>query len=176
MRPSSASLVLLGLLGLLLWGQCAFHLNESGSKTPAAPNLHLKTTVRVVSVDSLSTHGPELVYLSIGLRNQARQPLQVVSLDGALFFDKQRLGFNRHPVGRGVVVPGGAERVFAVAMRPYQADDTHQGTNFVLLRAAWQQRKLARHHSQVTVFYAYQPYPGTPEQANWRRRTVPLVR
>ena len=159
-----------------MWGQCAFHVNDSGSKTPAAPNLHLKTTVRVASIDSLSTHGPELLYLTIGLRNQSREPLQIVSLGGELEFDKQPLGFILRPAGSGVVVPGGAERVFSVAMQPYGADDNHKGSDFTLLRAAVRQGQLARHHGQVNVYYSYQPYPGTPTQANWRRRTVPLVR
>lgn len=132
--------------------------------------------MRVASIDSLSTHGPELLYLTIGLRNQSREPLRLMSLDGTLDFDKQPYGFNFRPVGREVVVPGGAERVFSMAMRPLAADATHPGTNFSLLRAAWQQGQLARHQGRVTVFYTYQTYPGSAERANWRRRTVPLVR
>lgn len=175
-RPAPAHLVLLGLLALLVWGQCAFHVNDGGSRTPAAPNLHLNTAVRLASIDSLSTHGPEMLYLTISLRNQSREPLRLMSLTCGLEFDKHSLGFMLRPAGDGVVVPGGTERLFPVVMLPYGSDDTHKGTNFTLLRAALQQGQLAPHKGQITVFYTYQTYPGSAEQANWRRRTLPLAR
>jgi hypothetical protein len=174
-RPSPASLALVGLLGLLLWGQCAFHLSENGSSKPA-PNLHLKTAVRMVRLDSLSTRGPDRLYLTLTLRNQSREALQVLNVTGLLTLDKKSLGFNLHPVGRGVVMPGGAERVFSLVMQPYQADEIHKGSTFDLLRAPGQAGQRARRQTQVLIYYSYYPYPGTPEQANGRSQKVPLVR
>ncbi|MVN77336.1 hypothetical protein GO988_13455 [Hymenobacter sp. HMF4947] len=75
-RPGSASLLLLGLVALLLWGQCG---GRSG------PDY----AVRVVRVDSLRAPfagAPPRLYLTLGLHNRERHDFTVESMRGVLVF------------------------------------------------------------------------------------------
>lgn len=77
MRPRSATLGLLGLLALLLWGQCG-----SGSGGPSY-------AVRVAQVDSLAAPfagAPPRLYLTIGLSSQEGTAFKLESMRGVLLF------------------------------------------------------------------------------------------
>ena len=70
------ALLLLGLLALLLWGQCAALL---------APGTRVSIAVKgqVQSLDSLST-APATLYLTLLLRNDLSQPILVREVRGTL--------------------------------------------------------------------------------------------
>jgi hypothetical protein len=173
----SPSLFLLALLALLLWGQCAFHLNEGGgSKKSPAANLHLKTAVRLVRIDSASTRGPERFYLTIALQNLSDTPCRLASLDYALWLDKHRVGYNLNKGPQNTMLPARGEHLVTLTITPYIADTDSPGTSFKLLRAVWQQGKLAQHKARLEVFYEYYPANGKVEDANRRIKMVPLGR
>jgi len=85
---SLPALLLLGLLALLLWGQCALNLNEHGRNVP---------TVRVLVVrDSLApaTQGrPAQLHLTLALTNYLAQPCRLDTLFGNVSFGKQYWNF-----------------------------------------------------------------------------------
>lgn len=93
------ALLLLGLLALLLWGQCAFHLNEHGRYVP---------TVRVLVVrDSLApaTQGqPAQLHLTVALTNYLTHPCRLDTLFGNVSFRKQYWNF-QVAQARGLVLP-----------------------------------------------------------------------
>ncbi|RZK52731.1 MAG: hypothetical protein EOO59_13300 [Hymenobacter sp.] len=173
---ATAPLLLLGLLGLLLWGQCTFNPNGSSPKKRPAANLHLHTAVRVVRIDSASTHGPDRLYLTLALQNFSSRPCRLASLACALWLDKQRVGYNLTSTTPGTELPAQGEETFAVTLTPYGPIYDRPATDFKLLRAAWQQGQLAQHQAQLEIFYEYYPADGYREQANRRVRTVPLGR
>ena len=77
-RYGPAGLVLLGLLALLLWGQCG---NSSGGGPSYA--------VRVARVDSLAAPfvgAPPRLYLTIGLHSQEDDDFKLESMNGVLLF------------------------------------------------------------------------------------------
>jgi hypothetical protein len=76
MRPPPLYLLLLGLLALLLWGQCG---------GPSGPSYE----VRVARVDSLAAPfegAPPRLYLTIGLHSQERSEFKLESINGVLLF------------------------------------------------------------------------------------------
>lgn len=74
------ALLLLGLLALLLWGQCASLLFPEATRHPAS------FTGWVASTDSLRTT-PATLYLSLSLRNDLSHPVRMREVSGALFFN-----------------------------------------------------------------------------------------
>ena len=78
------TLLLLGLLALLLWGQCAALL-APGTRVPIAVKGQIK------SLDSLGT-APATLYLTLLLRNDLSQPILVREVRGTL-----RYGGRAHP-------------------------------------------------------------------------------
>jgi len=176
--PTPATVLGLGLLGLLLWGQCAFHLNDGGgSSQPPPPDLHLNIAVGTARLDSFSTRDPERAYVSVTMQSRSDQPCRLANVDCGLYFDKELLGFNVSRTAYKTLLPAHGERVFAVDLTPYQATDYKKGTDFKLLRAAWQQGKLAKHRTQLNVFYSYYPVDDSATQhRNSRVKNVPLIR
>ena len=177
-RPAPAVLLGLGLLGLLLWGQCSFRVNEGGgSSGPPPPDLHLKIGVGMARLDSFSTRGPEHGYATVTLQNRSDQPCRLSSLDCGLHFDKVLVGYVVMRGMHGTLLPARSEHTFIADFTPYPATDYTKGTDFKSLRAAWQQGQLAQHHAQVEVFYSYYPVEGSSlRESNFRIKTVPLGR
>jgi len=92
-------LLLLGLLALLLWGQCAFSLNEHGRYVPTV-------RVRVVR-DSLAPAAqgqPAQLHLTLALTNYLTQPCRLDTLFGNVSFRKQYWNFGVAQA-RGLVLP-----------------------------------------------------------------------
>lgn len=172
-----ATVWLLGLLALLLGGQCAFHLNKSGStRTPPAAKLHFKMAMRLVRLDSISASAPDTCYVTIALQNLTDKPGRLTNLACTLWLDKQRLGYSFVRTAYRTLLPAHSEQVFTVALTPYATTDPHKGTDFRGLRAAWRQSRLARHRAHLAVFYGYCPSEGTFQESNHRINLVPLAR
>lgn len=79
------TLLLLGLLALLLWGQCASLLFPGTTHEPGAVKGWVK------SLDSLGT-APTTLYLTLHLGNDLSQPVLVREVSGTLHY-----GGRRHP-------------------------------------------------------------------------------
>jgi hypothetical protein len=97
--PSLPALLRLGLLALLLWGQCALTLNEHGRYVPTV-------RVRVVR-DSLAPAAqgrPAQLHLTLALTNHLAQPCRLDTLFGNVSFRKQYWNFEVTQA-RGLVLP-----------------------------------------------------------------------
>lgn len=82
------ALLLLGLLALLLWGQCALNLNDNGRYVPTV-------TVRVAR-DSLSPAAkgqPARLYLTLAFTNHLAQACRLDTAFGNVSFEKQYWNF-----------------------------------------------------------------------------------
>jgi hypothetical protein len=83
----SPGLLLLGLLALLLWGQCG--LLFPGSTT--APGRVL--VGYALSTDSLRTKVPATLYVTVLLRNELHRPVVLDTLEGNLRFNGRAFAF-----------------------------------------------------------------------------------
>ena len=84
----SPGLLLLGLLALLLWGQCGSVLfPRTTGHEPALLGW-------VVSTDSLRNTAPATLYLSLGLRNTLHKTATLKEVDGALVFNGRTYPFS----------------------------------------------------------------------------------
>jgi hypothetical protein len=104
LRRPSATLLLLGLLALLLWGQCALNINDHGHYVPTV-------RVRVVR-DSLApaTPGrPAQLYLTLALTNYLAQPCRLDTAYGNVSFKKQYWNFEAAGA-RGLTLPAADNR------------------------------------------------------------------
>ena len=176
--PTPATVLALGLLGLLLWGQCAFHLNDGGgSSQPPPPDLHLNIAVGTARLDSFSTRGLEHGYVSVTLQNRSERPCRLANVDCGLYFDKQLKGFNVSRTAYRTLLPAHSERIFSLDLTPFKVIDYKKGPDFKLLRAAWQEGKLAKYHAELNVHYSYYPADDSATQhRNSRVKNVPLIR
>ena len=86
-RWRSPTLLLLGLLALLLWGQCAALLFPGTTRVPIAVKGQLK------SLDSLGTAPPRL-YLTLLVRNDLSQPILVRELSGTVRYGGRAYPFS----------------------------------------------------------------------------------
>ncbi len=105
------TLLLLGLLALLLWGQCALNLNDNGHYVPTV-------RVRVVR-DSLAPATPERparLYLTLACTNYLAQPGRLDTAYGNVSFGKQYWNFEVARV-RGRVLPAKGNRQQPVPLR-----------------------------------------------------------
>ncbi len=73
-------LLLLGLLALLLWGQCGLLYPSSRSSNRVLVGYALRT-------DSLRTKAPATLYVTVVLRNELRRPIVLDTLEGGLRFN-----------------------------------------------------------------------------------------
>jgi hypothetical protein len=106
LRPSPTSLVLLGLLALLLWGQCG------GASGP-------DYDVRVVRVDSLQAPfagAPPRLYLTLGLHNHERSAFEVQSMAGVLVWRRFYWNSMNDPQ-RPATVPARTELLVPLVLR-----------------------------------------------------------
>lgn len=87
-RRASPLLLLLGLLALLLWEQCAFNLNDNGRYVPTV-------TVRVVrdSLGLATKTQPAQLYLTLALTNHLPQACRLDTAVGNVSFRKQYWNF-----------------------------------------------------------------------------------
>ncbi len=98
-RYGPAGLLLLGLLALLLWGQCG---------GPSGPSYE----VRVARVDSLAAPfagAPPRLYLTIGLRSQEGDDFKLESMNGVLLFRGLYWSDYNQPQSQELVVPARAD-------------------------------------------------------------------
>lgn len=110
--PATPALLLLGLLALLVWGQCSFSMN--GSSKPRHD-----FGLGVASTDSLTTSptSPPTLYVTVNLINGMRSPQRVYAARGQLFFNSQHWSFlTTAGKGRNLVVPAGEQRPLQVAI------------------------------------------------------------
>jgi len=117
----SPGLLLLGMLALLLWGQCASLLFPTSQ-----PGL----TGWVASTDSLRT-APATLYLHLSLRNTLRQTITLRRVDGALLFNGRAHPFSATAAWHHTPLARNAETTQAVAIRLRLPADS-----LALLRAA----------------------------------------
>lgn len=128
-------LLLLGLLALLLWGQCGL-LNHI---VPDQPIPHY--SVRVVRVDSLaavrSSKAPTL-YLTLEIHNKVHRAFSFGGVYGHLFFEHYAWNNGQHYQYSGVVLAGGQTLQLPLAL-PLTASATLQPDSLRALRQALRQ-------------------------------------
>ncbi|MGI4865562.1 MAG: hypothetical protein ACRYFZ_16695 [Janthinobacterium lividum] len=104
------ALLLLGLLALLLWGQCALNINDHGRYVPTV-------SVRVTH-DSLSTATkgqPARLYLTLLVTNHLEQTCRLDTALGNVSFDKQYWNFVA-PKVHGLELPPHGNRLIPVML------------------------------------------------------------
>ncbi|QIX60047.1 hypothetical protein HER32_02115 [Hymenobacter sp. BT18] len=110
-RPSSAVLALVGLLALLLWGQCASLVGALFQVPHYA--------ARVVSADSLSAATPTtppMLHLVVEIHNDNDRAFTLRRAYGSLYFRGYAWPESDHDQGRGLPVPAGGVRTLALAL------------------------------------------------------------
>ena len=147
------ALLLLGLLALLLWGQCAFNVNEHGRYVP---------TVRVrVARDSLSeaTAGqPARLYLTLVVTNHLPQPCRLDTAVGNVSFNKQYWNFVAGK-GQGLELPAQGNRLLPVVVALVPPVDS-----LAAFRAAL--RTGSRPDNRLRV-YLHATYATASEPTTW---------
>lgn len=146
--PRPPTLLLLGLLAMLLWGQCAALLFPGADSARELAGF-------VASTDSLRS-APATLYLTLGLRNNLRQPVVVYEVEGQLLFSGQAYPFSATAQLHHTPLAPGASLRQAVAIRvPLPAD------SLALLRQALQTDYLHGRDLQVEwqTSYATKQYP-----------------
>ena len=116
MRPlSPASLLLLGLLAVLLWGQCSALLNAGhGSSAPIAAGFY--TNVRVDSLSKAGPGGSTKVYLKLQLSNYQRQASKLDTVRGKVSFEGQQWAFSASSQAKGLLFKKHQYRVVPVVL------------------------------------------------------------
>ena len=178
-RPAPAGLLGLGLLGLLLWGQCgAGRLREGRrSRRPTESALHLKIGVGVARLDSFSTRSPVRCYATVALQNRSDQPCRVGDLACGLHLDQRLVGSSGLQGLHDTLLPAHSEHTFTACFKPYTPAGRKKDADFQALRAAWQQNQLAQHQAEAEVVYGCYPISGNAlYDYVSRTETVPLVR
>ena len=101
MRPlSPAALLLLGLLALLLWGQCAALLNAGGSTEPLAANFY--ASVKVDSLSKAAAGGSMKVYLKVQFDNYQPRVCRLDTVWGNVSFAGQQWAFKASSQAKGL--------------------------------------------------------------------------
>jgi hypothetical protein len=85
-RRRGPALLLLGLLALLLWGQC-------GLLFPISTPTYRVLAGYAHSTDSLRTKAPATLYITVVLRNDLSRPIVLDTLAGALRFNDRAFPF-----------------------------------------------------------------------------------
>jgi hypothetical protein len=80
------AILLLGLLALLLWGQC-------GLLFPSSTPSNRVLVGYALSTDSLRTKPPATLYVTVLLRNELRRPVVLDTLEGGLRFNGRAFPF-----------------------------------------------------------------------------------
>jgi len=117
----SPGLLLLGLLALLLWGQCS--LTGSGRSTPA-PNLFI-TVAQTDSLMAPTSGQPALLYLTLRLTNTKSTPVALHAAHGELVYRQQHWAWSWQPP-TALQVPDQSERRLPIAVRLLAADSLAQ--------------------------------------------------
>ncbi|MBG8553884.1 hypothetical protein [Hymenobacter guriensis] len=110
-RPSSAVLALVGLLALLLWGQCASFMGALFQVPHYA--------ARVVAADSLSAATPTtppMLHLVVEIHNDNDRDFTLRRAYGSMDFGRYTWPESNHDQGRGLLVPAGSVRTLALAL------------------------------------------------------------
>jgi len=113
--------LLLGLLALLLWGQCAFRTN--GGATPA-PNLFI-TVAQTDSLSAATPSRPAMLYLTLSLTNTTQKPMALHTAQGELVYRQQHWAWAWQPT-TPLEVPDQSERRLPIAVRLLPADSVAQ--------------------------------------------------
>ena len=121
LRQSPATWLLLGLVALLLWGQCSFRTN--GGSTPA-PNLFI-TVAQTDSLSAPTPSRPAVLYLLLSLTNTTLKPMAVHSAQGELVYRQQHWAWSWQPP-TPLEVPDQSERRLPIAVRLLPADSVAQ--------------------------------------------------
>ena len=153
--------LLLGLLALLLWGQCASLLFPDATRHPAT------LTGWVKSTDSLRTT-PATLYLTLCLRNDLPQPVRVRQVHGTLLFGGHAYPFLSSAALRDTLLAPWTEATQAVTVPLRLSADS-----VALLRTALQTSHPAdaRPQLQWKIRYSDKKYPNARDQG----RTSPYL-
>lgn len=108
LRWPFSSLLLLGILVLLLWGECSQN-NES----PACCGTRV---VRVDSLAALLPGAPPKLYLTLGLRNEDPDAAKLESVRGALLFQGRYWSSFYRAQRRRIVVPAKKELLIPMVL------------------------------------------------------------
>jgi hypothetical protein len=109
LRWFSPLLLLLGLVALLLWGQCSFSLYGS---SPHVPSLSV-----AVARDSLSqppTGQPAQLHLVLAFSNDLKQACRLNVTEGEVSFEGRHWPFSATSQVRGLVLPPHSRRLVSV--------------------------------------------------------------
>jgi hypothetical protein len=167
-------LLLLGLLALLLWGQCAALLFPGTTHGPVAVKGWVK------SLDSLGT-APATIYLTLYLGNDLSQPVLVREVSGTLHYGGRAYPFSATAALRDTLLYPWTELLHPIAIPLHLSADSvallqttlHTGypadaAPSLRWQATYslQQSPTARHKAKITP---YLPLP-TPEQPTQRAK------
>lgn len=108
LRLPLPSLLLLGTLALLLWGQC-------NNNDPDAPACCGERVVRIDSLAALLPGAPPVLYLTLGLRNDDPDHVKIESAYGALLFRGQYWSDLNKVQSREIIIPAKKERLVSMA-------------------------------------------------------------
>jgi hypothetical protein len=157
-RRRSPGLLLLGLLALLLWGQCGALLFPGTTHQAATVTGWVKRT------DSLRT-SPATLYLTLYLRNNLSQPVWVREARGTLQFGGRAYPFAAPAALRDTLLYPWTEAARAVAIPLRLPADS-----VALLRAALRtERPLANEPLlRWQLWYSEKKHPNAPNQGRTR--------
>lgn len=155
-RRREPTILLLGLLALLLWGQCASQLFPGTAHEPPTFRGWVK------SLDSLRTT-PATLYLTLSLRNDLSQPVQVRKVSGTLLYGSRAHPFSATAALRDTLVYPWTALTHSVAIPLHLAPDS-----LALLRTLLQTGYLATTSPRLRwqASYSLQQAPGTLHQVN----------
>lgn len=92
-RPLPA-LLLLGLLALLLWGQCGLRIGGGHPALPTELLVEVKHTDRLVAASSTR---PATLYLTLSIFNSTPQPVVLQQMHGQLIYREQHWPWTYEP-------------------------------------------------------------------------------
>jgi hypothetical protein len=144
-------LLLLGLLALLLWGQCGSVLFPRTTRHEPA------LLGWVASTDSLRTTAPATLYLSLGLRNTLHKTATLKEVDGALVFNGRTYPFSATATLHHTPLAHEARVTQAIAIRLRLPADS-----LALLRAALATEHMAGSGPRLAwrASYSVSQYPN----------------
>lgn len=163
-RFSSPTVLLLGLVSLLLWGQC--RLLDGHEQTPFP-----RHSLRVVRTDSLSpasSGSPPKLYLTLGVRNKEGTPLRLLHLQG-------RLALRNHywsewpPRGYldGIIIPAHTEKLFPLVLpltsQRASDSDSLRGLKQALRQGSAHQARLWL-QATISVYQHHHPSSNDPSR------------
>jgi hypothetical protein len=162
----SPTLLLLGLLALLLWGQCAALL------FPGTTHVPITVKGQVKSLDSLGT-APAALYLTLLVRNDLSQPVLVREVSGTLRYNGRAHPFSATAALRDTLLYPWTELTQPVAVALHLPPDSLAQLRTVLQTGypatqipdiQWQaiyslrEAPGARHKARITPYFS--PLPG----------------